>query len=77
MLYQPLLRKCARNTVAGEDSSDVGEEEMNDDLEIDAWDHKEYPITAGWDLGEHMLMPYGNILHVKSFLGYMIYPEPW
>ena len=47
MLYQPLLRKCARNTVAGEDSSDVGEEEMNDDLEIDAWDHKEYPITAG------------------------------
>ena len=62
MLYQPQLRKCARKTVTGEDSSDVGEDELNGDLELEAWDHVDIPFDAGRVVGEQiMLMPYQNI----------------
>ena len=51
MLCQPQPRKCARNTVTGEDSSDVGEDELNEDLELDEWDHVDLPVDAGQYFG--------------------------
>ena len=51
LLYQSLPRKCARNTVTGEDSSDVGEDELNEDLELDEWDHVDLPVDAGQYFG--------------------------
>ena len=48
--------------MTGEDSSDVGEDELNGDLELEAWDHVDIPFDAGRVLGEQiMLMPYQNI----------------
>ena len=42
------LRKRTRDTVVGEDSSDIGSDALNSDVDVDTeWGHKEMKMDAG------------------------------
>ena len=49
LLWSWQLRKRKRTTAVEEDSSDVGDSDLNSDLELDSstFDHKEIPMSAG------------------------------